>query len=126
TLICFAIAYIAVNAGFTFFTAMLPAVTNTQSVATITSMTVGVGYVGALICILAFSQIAPSDAEVARVFLPMAVVYAGFAMPAMFASPDFAPRTAPRFGMTAPYRRLRETFAQARAHRPLFHFLIGD
>jgi UMF1 family MFS transporter len=125
-LICFAVAYIAVQVGFMFFTAMLPAVSTPKTVATVTSMTVGVGYVGALACIVAFSAIARSDAQVADVFLPMGLVYVLFAAPTMFASPDFARRAAPNEGWNAPYLRLRNTFRNARAHGPLFRFLIGD
>lgn len=125
-LACFMLAYVSANAAFTFFTAMLPAVSDERNVSGIVSMTVGIGYVGGLVCITALSLLAPRDVDAARVFLPMAVIYLVFAFPAMFASPDVPRRAGKSAGFKAAYRRLAETFGEARKHRHAFRFLIGD
>ena len=122
---CFIVAYICANAGFTFFTAMLPAVSNDENVSVITSMTVGMGYVGGLLCLVGFGALASSDARLPMVFVAMAAVYLAFAFPAMFVSPDFPVRRAAA-GPRSAYRRIRDTFREARRHRHLFCFLIGD
>ena len=123
---CFILAYICANAGFTFFTALLPAVSDESNVSIITSMTVGVGYVGGLICMFLFSGFVTTDAEIARVFIGMAIVYVAFAAPTMFLSPDFPSRRGQRRELRAAYRRLQETFREAKKYRYLFRFLIGD
>jgi UMF1 family MFS transporter len=123
---CFMLAYISANAAYTYFTAMLPAVSDKRNVSTIVSMTVGLGYVGGLVAMTLLSRLAPTDAEVARVFLPMAALYSVFAFPTMFISPDFPARAGWARNLCAPYRRLRRTFRDAKRHRPLFRFLIGN
>jgi len=123
---CFMLAYICANAAFTFFTAMLPAVSNERNVSSITSMTVGMGYVGGLICMVLFSLLVQKDTDVGRVFVAMAVVYLAFAFPAMFVSPDFPARQGERRDLRSAYRHIRETFREARKYRYLFRFLIGD
>jgi len=122
---CFIVAYICVNAGFTLFTAMLPAVSDEENVSVIASMTVGMGYVGGLLCIVGFGAIATSDAALPLIFLAMAAVYSLFALPAMFLSPDFPVRRASA-DLGSAYRRIRDTFRDARRHRYLFRFLVGD
>ena len=123
---CFMLGYIAANAALTFFTAMLPAVSNERNVYAITGMTVSLGYVGGFICLTLFARLALTDAEAGRVFLPMAATYVAFAMPAMFLSPDFPARAGCRFDLRAPYRRLRGTISEARRYRHLLRFLIGN
>lgn len=123
---CFMLAYFAANAALTFFTAMLPAVSNERNVYAITGMTVSLGYVGGFICLTLFARLALTDAQAGRVFLPMAAAYVAFAMPAMFLSPDFPARTGYRFDLGAPYRRLHRTISEARRYRYLLRFLIGD
>lgn len=123
---CFILAYICANAAFTFFTAMLPAVSNERNVSAITSMTVGVGYVGGLVCMILFSRLMPTDAELPRAFAAMAAVYFVFAIPTMFFSPDFPVRAGMRRDVRSAYRRIRQTFREARQYRYLFRFLIGD
>lgn len=125
-LLLFILAYICVNAAFTFFSAMTPAVSNKDNVSTVISMTVGVGYAGGLICILVLSRLVPSDQLAGRVFLPMALIYLVFALPAMYLAPDFAPKGRPRLALAASYGRMRQTFREARRYRHLFRFLVGD
>jgi len=125
-MLLFILAYICVNGAFTFFTAMTPAVSNERNVFTVISMTVGVGYAGGLVCILVLSRLVPVDALASRVFLPMALIYLAFAFPAMYLSPDFAPKGLPRFDLVAAYGRMRQTFREARRYRHLFRFLIAD
>ena len=122
---CFIVAYICANAGFTFFTAMLPAVSDEKNVSVIASMTVGIGYVGGLLCMIGFGALATSDAELPMIFIAMAGAYFVFAFPAMFVSPDF-PARGGGADLRSVYRRLYGTFREARQHRHLFCFLIGD
>ncbi len=122
---CFILAYISATAAFTLFTAMLPAVSNERNVSAITSMTVGVGYVGGLVCTVLFSRLVATDADVPRVFIAMAVVYFAFAFPTMFMSPDF-PTLRRRHNLGSAYGRIGQTFREARKYRYLFRFLIGD
>ena len=122
---CFIVAYICVNAGFTLFTGVLPAVSDEENISAITSATVGMGYVGGLVCIVGFGAIATGAAGLPTIFLAMAVVYCLFASPAMFLSPDFPARRASA-DLRSAYRRVRDTFRSARRHRHLFRFLIGD
>lgn len=119
-------AYIAANAAFTFFTAMLPAVATERNIATVAGMTVGLGYAGGLASILLLSPLAPTDELVGRIFFPMALLYFAFAFPAMFLAPDFASTGAGRFDMVAAYRRIWQTFKEAKKYRFLFFFLVGD
>ena len=122
---CFISAYICANAGFTLFTAMLPAVSEEKSISVIASMTVGLGYVGGLLCIVGFGALAASDTRLPLVFVAMAAVYFVFAFPAMFFSADFPARRASA-DLRLAYGRIRNTFREARRHRHLFQFLIGD
>ncbi|MEJ2398480.1 MAG: MFS transporter [Gammaproteobacteria bacterium] len=125
-LVLFVLAYVCVNGAFAFFTAMIPAVSNKDNVSTIVSMTVGLGYAGAFICMMSLSQLVQNDAQAGRVFLPMAVIYLVLALPAMFLSPDFKRRHTARLDFRTAYRRIHATFHEARRYRYLFRFLIGD
>ncbi len=122
----FILAYICANGAFTFFSAMIPAVSNERNVSTVVSMTVGIGYAGGLICMLTLSRLVPSNELAGRVFLPMALFYLAMALPAMYLSPDFAPKGRPRLDLVAAYRRMRQTFREARRYQHLFRFLIAD
>lgn len=123
---CFMAAYIAANAALTCFTAMLPAVSNERTVYAITGMTVGLGYIGGLICLMLFAPLAATDAGAGAVFAPMAAAYVVFAVPAMFLSPDFPARAGRRLDLLAPYRRLHRTWSEAKRYRYLLRFLIGN
>lgn len=125
-LVLFVLAYICVNGAFAFFTAMIPAVSNKDNVSTIVSMTVGVGYAGALVCMLSLSHLVVADAQAGRVFLPMAMIYLLLALPAMFLAPDFKSRHHSELDFRAAYKRIHATFHEARRYRYLFRFLIGD
>ncbi len=122
----FILGYVCVNGAFTFFTAMIPAVSDEASVAGIVSTTVGIGYVGSLTSLLLLAPLAPTDQLAGRVFLPMGFLYLAFAIPAMYVAPDFAARGAAKVDIRAAYRRLRQTFQDARRYRSAFYFLIGD
>lgn len=122
----FVLAYICVNGAFAFFTALMPAVSNERNVSYIVGMTVGVGYTGALICMMAFSHLVPTDALARNVFLPMALTYLVFALPAMYLAPDFAVKRKVILNFRAAYGRLHTTWHEARHYRYLFRFLIGD
>lgn len=122
----FVLAYVCTHAAFTFFAAMIPAVSHERNVGTVIGMTVGVGYAGGLACLLLLSRLVPSDDLAHRVFLPMALIYLALALPAMYLAPDFPARTAPRIDIGAAYRRIRQSFHQTRKHRYLFIFLVGD
>ncbi len=125
-MLLFIIAYVCINGAFTFFTAMTPAVSTERNVSTVVSMTVGVGYGGALLSMLALSPLVPNDLLAGRVFLPMALIYLVLAMPAMFLAPDFVRKSRAMVDLAAAYGRMRKTFNEARRHRNLFRFLIGD
>ncbi|MDA8365288.1 MAG: MFS transporter [Gammaproteobacteria bacterium] len=125
-MLLFIIAYICVNGAFTFFTAMLPAVSTRSNVSSVVSMTVGVGYAGALLCMLTLSPLVRTNALADRVFLPMGIIYLVLAMPAMFLAPDFVRRHSGRLDLAAAYGRIRRTLGEARKHRFLFRFLVGD
>lgn len=125
-MLLFIVAYICVNGAFSFFTAMTPAVSTAKNVATVISMTVGVGYAGGLVCMLVLSRLVPTDALSSRVFLPMALIYLAFAFPAMYLAPDFAPSGRSRIDLVAAYGRMQQTFREARRYRALFCFLIAD
>jgi len=122
----FILAYICANGAFTLFSAMTPAVSDQRNVAGVISMTVGVGYAGALICLLTLGRLVPTDELAGRVFLPMSLIYLAFAFPAMYLAPDFAATKASRVDVRAAYRRLRQTFREAQRYKHLFRFLIGD
>jgi UMF1 family MFS transporter len=125
-LLLFVLAYICVNGAFTFFTAMTPAVSNERSVASVVSSTVGMGYLGGLVCLLTLSPLVRSDQLAARVFLPMGLIYLACAVPAMFLAPDFAARSAAPMDIRAAYRRLNQTFREARTYKGVLYFLLGD
>lgn len=122
----FIIAYICVNGAFTFFTAMIPSVSTERNITGVVSMTVGVGYGGALLCMLVLSPLVAHDAQAGRVFLPMALIYLALAVPAMFFAPDFRRRSGATMDLVAAYGRLKRTLQDARQYRYLFRFLIGD
>lgn len=125
-MLLFILAYICANGAFTFFTALTPAVCDERNVATIVSMTVGIGYAGSLACLLLLSRLVSTDESAGRVFLPMALIYLALAFPAMYLAPDFAPRGGQHLDMAAAFGRMRQTFREARRYRYLFCFLIGD
>ena len=125
-LACFALAYVCVSGAFTLFTAMLPAASNAGNVATVVSLSVGVGYASGLACILLFGRLVPNDAAVANVFLPAAAAYAILALPILVAGRDFAPRAGARAPLRAAYRRLRRTLGELCGNTPLLCFLIGN
>lgn len=122
----FILAYIAVNGAFTFFTAMLPAVSTEKNVSTVISMSVGIGYAGGLACMLLLGKLVPTDQQAGRIFLPMAIAYLLFAFPAMYLSPDFERKSTHTLDIRAAYKRIAQTFREARQHRLLFRFLVGD
>lgn len=122
----FMAAYICINAAFTFYTALLPAVSNEHNVSTIVGTAVGVRYAGGLITLALLSPLAPTDAEAGRVFLPMALTYLFVAMPVMYLAPDFAAKPATTLALRQAYARIAQTFREARQHSDLFKFLIAD
>lgn len=125
-LLFFVLAYICVYIGFTFFLAMIPAVSHEGNVGKVFSMTVGVGYLGGLVSLLTLSRFVPNDEHAGAVFLPIALIYLACAFPAMFLAPDFPKRRSARPNLAEAYRRIRETIRGARQHKFLFRFLIGD
>lgn len=125
-LLLFILAYICVNGAFTFFTAMTPAVSNERSVEGVVSSTVGMGYLGGLVCLLTLSPLVRSDQLAARVFLPMGLIYLACAVPAMFLAPDFSARRASAMDVGAAYKRLSQTFREARTYKGVLYFLVGD
>jgi len=125
-MLLFVLAYICVNGAFTFFTAMIPAVSDQRNVAGVVSMTVGVGYAGGLICLLTLGRLVPNDELAGRVFLPMSLIYLAFAFPAMYLAPDFTATRASKIDVQAAYKRLRQTFQEARRYKYLFRFLVAD
>jgi UMF1 family MFS transporter len=122
----FTLAYICAHGAFTFFSAMIPAVSNHRNVSAIVSITVGVGYAGGLICLLTLSRVAPVDELAGQVFLPMAAIYLVLAFPAMFFAPDFPRKPATQLDFRAAYHQLTRTFEDSRKHTYLFRFLIAD
>jgi MFS transporter, UMF1 family len=72
------------------------------------------------------SRLVPNDALSYRVFAPIALIFLACAFPAMFLAPDFPARPAAALDIAAAYGRIRRTLRQARRHRYLFRFLIGD
>ncbi len=125
-MLLFILGYVCVNAAFTFFTAMTPAVSNERNVAGVVSMTVGVGYAGSLSCLLILGKLVPTDELAARVFLPMGLLYLIFALPAMYFAPDFVAKSGSKIDVRAAYRRLRQTYNDARRYKHAFCFLVGD
>lgn len=125
-MLLFVLAYICIYVGFTFFLALIPVVSTERNVTAVFSMTVGVGYLGGLVSLLTLSRFVPEDTLAYRVFLPIALIYLACAFPAMFLAPDFPARVGARLSLTAAYGRIRQTFRQARQHKYLFRFLIGD
>ncbi|MGA9993347.1 MAG: MFS transporter [Thiobacillaceae bacterium] len=125
-MLLFILAYICANGAFTFFSAMTPVVSDKRNVASVISMTVGVGYAGALVCLLTLSRLVSSDELAGRVFLPMSLIYLAFAFPAMYLAPDFAAKRASRVDVRAAYKRLRQTFQEAQRYKHVFRFLVGD
>jgi UMF1 family MFS transporter len=122
-MLLFILAYICANGAFTFFTAMTPAVCDERNVATVISMTVGIGYAGGLVCMLILSRLVPSDELAGRAFLPMALIYLAFALPAMYLAPDFPSKNHSKMDVVG---RIRQTFREARRYRYLFRFLVAD
>jgi hypothetical protein len=96
---------------------MTPAVSDEHNVATVISMTVGIGYAGGLLCMLILSRLVPSDNLAGRVFLPMALIYLAFAFPSMYLAPDFPSKNHLKMDVIAAYGRMRETFREARHYR---------
>lgn len=125
-MLLFMLAYICANGAFTFFSAMTPAVSDERNIATVISMTVGIGYAGALVCLLVLSRLVPNDELAGRVFLPMALIYLAFAFPAMYLAPDFPSKDHSQMDVVAAYGRIRQTFREARRYRYLFRFLVAD
>ena len=125
-LLLFLLAFICANAAYTFFLAMIPAVTDKRDVYRVVSMTVGIGYAGSLVCMLTLSRLVPSNALAGRVFLPMALIYLVLALPAMFWAPDFPAKSPEPLNIRAAYRQIRQTLANASRYRPLFRFLLGN
>jgi len=125
-LLLFILAYVCVNGAFAYFTAMTPAVSDERSVAGIVSRTVGIGYAGALACLLTLSPLVPTDRLAARVFLPMGLIYLACAFPAMYLAPDFPARSRSKINVRAAYRRVGQTLSEARRYRHVLCFLIGD
>ncbi|MBI3343769.1 MAG: MFS transporter [Gammaproteobacteria bacterium] len=122
----FTVAYVCVNAAFTFYTALLPAVANECNVSTVVGIAVGSGYAGGLATLALLSPLAPTDAEAGRVFVPMALIYLLLAFPAMYLAPDFEARRAPALALRQAYARIAQSLGQARRHRDLYKFLIAD
>ncbi len=122
----FILGYVCVNCAFTFFTAMTPAVSDENNVAGVISTTVGMGYVGSLTCLLIMAPLVPRDELAGRVFLPIGLLYVAFALPAMYLAPDFAAKGSSRVDVRAAYRRLNQTFQDARRYKHTFYFLVGD
>ena len=125
-LLLFVTAYVCANGAFTFFSAMVPAVSNARNVSAVISMTVGIGYAGSLACMLVLSRLVPGDRQSGRVFLPMALIYLLLALPVMYFAPDFPAKTRSRLNVVAAYGRIRQTLREARRYRHLLRFLIAD
>ena len=125
-MLLFILAYICANGAFTFFSAMTPVVSDKRNVASVISMTVGVGYAGALVCMLTLSRLVSTDELAGRVFLPMSLIYLAFAFPAMYLAPDFTAKGASRVDVRAAYERLRQTFQEVQRYKHVFRFLVGD
>lgn len=125
-LLLFLLAFMCANAAYTFFLAMIPAITDKREVYRVVSMTVGIGYAGSLVCMLTLSRLVPNNALAGRVFLPMALIYLVLALPAMFWAPDFPAKNPEPLNIRAAYGQIQQTLANASRYRPLFRFLLGN
>jgi UMF1 family MFS transporter len=104
---------------------MLPAVSSPETLERDMGMTVGIGYVGGLLCLIGLPLIL-GKLSPGGMFVPMAIVYALFAIPAMFISRDFPRVSRDRFELRSAYKNVAETFRTARANKTIFRFLITD
>lgn len=122
----FVLAYVAVNGGFNFFTSMVPAVSTEANVSSVISGAVGISYLSNIVLLGAMSVIAPKGPDAGLVFLPMAIIYLIYTLPAMFIAPDFVQRSERRLDIKGAYARIIGTLHEASKHKHLFRFLIAD
>lgn len=120
----FVSAYVCVGGALHCYTAMLPAVTQARPVGPLVGTGVAIGYAGALLTLIGVTALVPTEDQVARVFVPMAVLYGLLTLPAMTLAPDL-PRQAAGLRLVHAYRRVADTVRTAQRHPELGKFLVA-
>lgn len=113
------------NASLVFYDALLPTVARGVSVPTVAGYGVGLGYIGAIAGLLAVLPVAEGYGRAAA-FAPTAALFLLFALPLFAWVRDERSGAFGRMNVGAAFRRVAETFRQARSNRNLFTFLLAN
>ncbi|HEX7120026.1 MAG TPA: MFS transporter [Longimicrobiales bacterium] len=135
TLVCFAIANIAYQAGLQFYDALLPEVSTEQNRGRIGGIGIGVGYLGALLGILVGKALLegvdtlPTAAQTERytlVFRVTAILFLLFAVPCfLFVRERRRDRTFSLASIGAAVRQVADTVRSGHRYPGLLRFLVG-
>lgn len=121
-MLAFAAAAICGNGAFTFYTAMLPAVSAGRNPSEIVSGAVAIGFVGSLVSLVVFTSLAGAESNAGNIFAPMAILYLLLSLPAMLVAPDFS-ATGRRASLRLASERVKTTLSEAAKHVELLRFL---
>ncbi|MGK7345278.1 MAG: MFS transporter [Candidatus Nitrospinota bacterium M3_3B_026] len=113
------------NASLVFYDALLPAVARGTSVPTVAGYGVGLGYIGAIAGLLAVLPVAENYGRTAA-FAPTAALFFLFSLPLFAWVRDERRGAFERMNVMGAFRRVAETFRQARSNRDLFIFLLAN
>ncbi len=122
----FVLAVIFESAAFSFFMAMVPAVSTEKTVSNVISGAVGISYFFNIVALAGFHFYITDDSLAYLVFLPQAAIVLLLTFPCLYLAPDFVQKSTHKLDLVGAYKRVADTFREARKHGPLFRFLIGD
>lgn len=123
----FTLSFICYNTAANFYQALLPGLCSEANVSRVSGIGVALGYVGSIAGLVAMMVLIDGPEQYRMVFVYTAVLFLLFALPCLTLVPDFAPpsrRVALDIG--GAYRRVAETFANAKEYPGLFRFLLAD
>ncbi len=130
-LFCFACANYYYEGGITFYNALLSDVSNTDNVGKVSGIGVGVGYVGAiaglwLVAPFTDGSLSPSMSGREYAFLPTAVFFLIFALPAFFWIKEREHARSSTAAGESYFRRMSLTLKETRDYPGVLRFLISD
>ena len=122
-LVLFVFANYGYQSAMILYNSMLPQVSRGASPGLVSGYGVAMGYLGSIVGLLMVKPFVNNGGRSAA-FIPTAIMFLVFSLPAFFFIKDAAPNLAVKPGVRQAFRTLKQTIGEVRAYRNLFHFIM--
>lgn len=122
-LILFVFANYGYQTAMVLYHSMLPHISRGVNPGPVSGYGIAMGYLGSITGLVAVKPFVTHGGRSAA-FIPTAIIFLIFSIPAFLFVKDPAPNLAAKPGVWQAFRTLKQTFREARSHRNLFHFIL--